>query len=155
MNSLIMPASAAITLALVFYTIGVFGERRAGTLKKSHLALFWLGLICDTTGTTIMTAIARTLTRKTPILVFDDSLSAVDAQTDVLIRTRLRERMKDSTVILISHRITTLMEADQIMVMDKGHVTQLGTHEELMKQENGMYRRIYDLQMSLKEEEDA
>ena len=47
------------------------------------------------------------------------------------------------------------MEADQIMVMDKGHVTQLGTHEELMKQENGMYRRIYDLQMSLKEEEDA
>ena len=100
-------------------------------------------------------AIARTLTRKTPILVFDDSLSAVDAQTDVLIRTRLRERMKDSTVILISHRVTTLMEADQIMVMDKGHVTQLGTHEELMKQENGMYRRIYDLQMSLKEEEDA
>ena len=100
-------------------------------------------------------AIARTLTRKTPILVFDDSLSAVDAQTDVLIRTRLRERMKDSTVILISHRVTTLMEADQIMVMDKGRVTQLGTHEELMKQEDGMYRRIYDLQMSLKEEEDA
>ena len=100
-------------------------------------------------------AIARTLTRKTPILVFDDSLSAVDAQTDVLIRTRLRERMKDSTVILISHRITTLMEADQIMVMDKGRVTQLGSHEELMKQEDGMYRRIYDLQMSLKEEEDA
>ena len=55
-----MPASTAITLALVFYTIGVFGERRAGTLKKSHLALFWLGLICDTTGTTIMTTIART-----------------------------------------------------------------------------------------------
>ena len=100
-------------------------------------------------------AIARTLTRQTPILVFDDSLSAVDAQTDVLIRTRLRERMKDSTVILISHRITTLMEADQIMVMDKGRVTQLGSHEELMKQEGGMYRRIYDLQMSLKEEEDA
>ena len=62
MNSLIMPASTAITLALVFYTIGVFGERRAGMLKKSHLALFWLGLICDTTGTTIMTAIARTST---------------------------------------------------------------------------------------------
>ena len=62
MNPLIMPASTAITLALVFYTIGVFGERRAGTLKKSHLALFWLGLICDTTGTTIMTAIARSST---------------------------------------------------------------------------------------------
>ena len=62
MNPLIMPASTAITLALAFYTIGVFGERRAGTLKKSHLALFWLGLICDMTGTTIMTAIARTST---------------------------------------------------------------------------------------------
>ena len=68
MNSLIMPASIAITLALVFYTIGVFGERRAGTLKKSHLALFWLGLICDTTGTTIMTAIARTSTTATSLL---------------------------------------------------------------------------------------
>ena len=45
MNPLIMPASTAITFALVFYTIGVFGERRAGTLKKSHLVLFWLGLI--------------------------------------------------------------------------------------------------------------
>lgn len=65
MNSLIMPASTAITLALVFYTIGVFGERRAGTLKKSHLVLFWLGLICDTTGTAIMTTIARTSTTAT------------------------------------------------------------------------------------------
>ena len=59
MNPLIMAASTAITLALVFYTIGVFGERRAGSLQRRHLILFWIGLACDTTGTTIMTLIAR------------------------------------------------------------------------------------------------
>lgn len=59
MNPLVMAASMAITLALVFYTIGVFGEARAGSLQKKHLILFWIGLACDTTGTTIMTSIAR------------------------------------------------------------------------------------------------
>ena len=97
------------------------------------------------------TAIARMLTQKTPIMVFDDSLSAVDAQTDLLIRTRLKERMKEATVILISHRVTTLMQADQILVLDKGRVAQLGSHEELCKQE-GIYKQIYELQMSRQEE---
>lgn len=59
MNPLVMAASTAITLALVFYTIGVFGEARAGSLQKKHLILFWIGFACDTTGTTIMTSIAR------------------------------------------------------------------------------------------------
>ena len=59
MNPLVMAASTAITLALVFYTIGIFGEARAGSLQKMHLILFWIGLACDTTGTTIMTSIAR------------------------------------------------------------------------------------------------
>lgn len=59
MNPLVMAASTAITLTLVFYTIGVFGEARAGSLQKKHLILFWIGLACDTTGTTIMTSIAR------------------------------------------------------------------------------------------------
>lgn len=98
------------------------------------------------------TAIARMLTQKTPIMVFDDSLSAVDAQTDLLIRTRLKERMKDATVILISHRVTTLMQADQILVLDKGRAVQLGSHEELVQQE-GIYKQIYELQMSRQEEE--
>ncbi|MDO4590502.1 MAG: HsmA family protein [Slackia sp.] len=56
----LIAASAAITLALVFYTLGVFSERRAGSLKLSHVLLFWAGLVCDTTGTTIMTNIAQT-----------------------------------------------------------------------------------------------
>lgn len=97
------------------------------------------------------TAIARMLMQKTPIMVFDDSLSAVDADTDAKIRQELRKNLGDSTVILIAHRVTTLMQADCIMVMDKGQIEEIGTHEELMKK-NGIYRRIYDMQMTLTEE---
>lgn len=97
------------------------------------------------------TAIARMLTQKTPIMVFDDSLSAVDADTDARIRQELRKNLGDSTVILIAHRVTTLMQADKIMVLDKGRIAELGTHEELMEK-NGIYRKIYDMQMTLPEE---
>lgn len=100
------------------------------------------------------TAIARMLTQETPIMVFDDSLSAVDAETDVKIRQELRKNLGESTVILIAHRVTTLMQADCIMVMDKGQIAELGTHEELM-QKNGIYRKIYDMQMTLAEEGEA
>ena len=100
------------------------------------------------------TAIARMLTQQTPIMVFDDSLSAVDADTDAKIRQELRKNLGDSTVILIAHRVTTLMQADCIMVMDKGKIVEIGTHEELMKK-NGTYRRVYDMQMSLPEEVSA
>lgn len=98
-------------------------------------------------------AIARMLTQKTPIMVFDDSLSAVDADTDARIRQELRRNLGDSTVILIAHRVTTLMQADNIMVLDKGRIAEIGTHKELMEQ-NGIYRKIYDMQMNLTEEEE-
>ncbi len=93
------------------------------------------------------TAIARMLTQRSPIMVFDDSLSAVDADTDLKIRTQLKTNLSGSTVILISHRITTLMSADCILVLDKGEVKQIGTHQELIAQE-GIYRSIYEMQMS-------
>ncbi|HHU23230.1 MAG TPA: ABC transporter ATP-binding protein [Clostridiales bacterium] len=90
-------------------------------------------------------AIARTLMMECPILVFDDSMSAVDMETDAKIRESLRENTRDATVILISHRINTLMQADKILVMDKGHIVQTGTHRELIAQE-GIYRRVYRMQ---------
>ena len=92
-------------------------------------------------------AIARMLMQHAPIMVFDDSLSAVDAQTDAMIRHALKQRMADATVILISHRITTLMQADCILVLEDGQVAEMGSHEQLM-QKNGIYRRIYEIQMS-------
>ena len=92
-------------------------------------------------------AIARMLVQQAPIMVFDDSLSAVDAQTDAKIRAALRESLGKSTVILISHRITTLMQADRILVLDGGRVADLGSHRELISRP-GTYKDIYDIQMS-------
>jgi len=100
------------------------------------------------------TAIARMLVQKTPIMVFDDSLSAVDAQTDAMIRKALQEKLKEATVVLIAHRVTTLMQADCIMVLDKGQIAEMGSHEELMAK-NGIYRKIYDMQMTVEEEVEA
>ena len=92
-------------------------------------------------------AIARMLMQKAPVMVFDDSLSAVDAETDTKIRSALRHEMKGATVILISHRITTLMQADRILVLDNGRVADLGTHAQLIARP-GIYREIYEIQMS-------
>lgn len=92
-------------------------------------------------------AIARMLLQKAPIMIFDDSLSAVDSETDYLIRNALKEHMKDATVILVSHRITTLMSANKIMVLHQGEIEEMGTHNELIHQD-GIYRKIYDIQMS-------
>ncbi len=93
-------------------------------------------------------AIARMLTQKTPIMVFDDSLSAVDAETDARIRAALKEHLGQSTVFLISHRTATLMHADLILVLDKGRIAESGTHAQLMQRENGIYRRIYEMQLA-------
>ena len=96
------------------------------------------------------TAIAQMLVREPDIMVFDDSLSAVDAKTDGQIRQALQANSGDATVLLIAHRITTLMHADQIIVLDRGRIAQMGTHEELLEQE-GTYRRIYELQVQQSE----
>ena len=92
-------------------------------------------------------AIARMLTQNAPVMIFDDSLSAVDAETDAKIRHELKEKMGSATTILISHRITTLMQADQILVLDNGKVADIGTHEELIARK-GIYQDIYQIQMN-------
>jgi len=90
-------------------------------------------------------ALARTFMMHAPVMVFDDSMSNLDMKTDEQIRTSLRENAGDSTVILISHRISTLMTADQIIVMSDGAVVQRGTHQELLAQD-GIYKQTYELQ---------
>lgn len=96
-------------------------------------------------------AIARTLLKDNDILIFDDSLSAVDTETDAAIRLALKEKRKGMTTFIISHRLTTLAEADFIVVLEDGRVAQQGTHDQLIRQE-GLYRRIYQIQSTLEDE---
>jgi ATP-binding cassette, subfamily B, bacterial len=97
------------------------------------------------------TAIARTLLKNPRILIFDDSTSAIDTQTEAEIREALQKLMKDRTTFIIAHRIQSVMNANLILVLDKGSVIQKGTHEQLLAQE-GMYRRIYEIQTKIDEE---
>lgn len=96
-------------------------------------------------------AIARALITHSPILIFDDSLSAVDTETDVAIRNALEKRSHRATTFLISHRVTSLSGADLILVLDHGKIVQRGTHEELMGID-GPYARIWEIQNTLEAE---
>jgi len=93
-------------------------------------------------------AIARMLLKPKPIIVFDDSLSAVDTETDLEIRSALKSEWKESTVFIITHRITTAKEADRIFVIDKGRIAEAGTHDELLAK-GGTYRTIWDIQSKI------
>ena len=89
--------------------------------------------------------IARALLRKPKVLILDDSTSAVDTHTDACIRQALRDEIPDTTKIIIAQRVTSLMDADKIIVMDEGRVDGVGTHEELL-QSNAIYREVYESQ---------
>ncbi|MGI6782005.1 MAG: ABC transporter ATP-binding protein [Acholeplasmataceae bacterium] len=95
-------------------------------------------------------AIARMLLLEKPVVIFDDSLSAVDTTTDLMIRQALKNRNENLTSIIITHRITTAKEADLVIVLDSGKVSQMGTHDELAKVE-GLYKNLWDIQGQLEE----
>lgn len=99
-------------------------------------------------------AIARMLVKDSNVIIFDDSLSALDTKTDLMIRTALKKKSKDQTMIIITHRSTTAKEADQIIVLDQGSVAQIGKHEELVVQE-GLYKELWGIQGELEEEFNA
>jgi ATP-binding cassette, subfamily B, bacterial len=96
--------------------------------------------------------IARTLLKNPRILILDDSTSSVDTETEATIRDALNMLMENRTTFIIAHRIQSVMIADLILVLDKGEVIQTGTHEELVSQMDGMYRRIYDIQTRIDDE---
>ncbi len=92
------------------------------------------------------TALARAIIIKPKILILDDAFANVDTQTEDTILSRLTEIMKDRTTILISHRISTVKDADHIVVLDEGSIVETGTHEQLLEQ-NGIYAGIYETQL--------
>ncbi len=91
-------------------------------------------------------AIARTLVNECPILIFDDSLSALDSKTDAQIQHSLKRMKNKATMLIVTHRVNSAIHADQIIVLDKGRIAQQGNHATLVKEE-GLYKQIYELQM--------
>lgn len=96
--------------------------------------------------------LARTLIKNPKILILDDATSSVDTETESEIRDALQTMMKERTTFIIAHRVQSVMFADRILIMDKGRIIESGTHAELMKNEAGIYRRIYDLQAQIEVE---
>jgi len=99
-------------------------------------------------------ALARAILADPPVLILDDALSAVDTQTEALILHALRERRGRRTTLLIAHRLSTLRQADRILVLDGGRIVQSGTHEELVRAE-GLYRRLWEIQSTLEADLEA
>ena len=95
--------------------------------------------------------IARTLLKDPSILILDDATSSVDTETDAEIREALRMLMENRTTFIIAHRVQSVMEADLVVVMDRGNIVQMGTHHELLNQP-GIYQRVYDLQARIEAE---
>lgn len=95
-------------------------------------------------------SIARALVRKPDIYVFDDSFSALDYKTDATLRAALKDETKDATVIIVAQRVSTVMDADRIIVLDKGEVAGMGTHKELLEN-NEVYHEIVASQLSEEE----
>ena len=96
-------------------------------------------------------AIARALLKNPRILILDDSTSSVDTETEAQIRAALDHLMENRTTFIIAHRIQSVMDADLILVFDKGEIVQMGSHDDLIHQ-SGMYRQIFDIQTRIEVE---
>jgi ATP-binding cassette subfamily B protein len=98
--------------------------------------------------------IARALVAEPKVYLFDDSFSALDVTTDARLRRALRERTSDATVIIVAQRVSTIVDADQILVLDNGRIVDRGTHEELLET-SPTYQEIVQSQISAEEAESA
>jgi ABC-type multidrug transport system fused ATPase/permease subunit len=90
-------------------------------------------------------AIARALLKNAPILILDEATSQLDSQSEALVQKALTNLMQDRTTLVIAHRLSTVMRADRIVVMENGRIVEEGSHRELLAR-GGTYKRLYDLQ---------
>jgi ATP-binding cassette subfamily B protein len=134
----------AATLADIHHTIQSFDKQYDTLVGERGVTL--------SGGQRQRTALARAVLKDAPVLVLDDALSAVDTHTETTILDSLKRRSGRHTVILIAHRLSTLMHADQIAVMEKGRIVQLGTHDRLVAEDGGLYRRLWQIQSALEED---
>ncbi|MFA6423950.1 MAG: ABC transporter ATP-binding protein [Candidatus Magasanikbacteria bacterium] len=91
-------------------------------------------------------AIARAILKNAPILLLDEATSSLDSESEHLIQDALEKLMKDKTVVVVAHRLSTIMSADRIVVLDKGKISEIGNHEKLSKKKGGLYKKLWDLQ---------
>src|SRR5690606_37791307 len=91
-------------------------------------------------------AIARAILKNAPILVLDEATSSLDSESERLIQDVLMELMKGKTVVVIAHRLSTVMAMDRIVVMEHGKIVEEGTHAQLLRKKHGRYKRLWNLQ---------
>ena len=91
-------------------------------------------------------SIARALLKNPPIMIFDEATSALDNESEMLVQEAIERLMKERTTFVIAHRLSTIRNADKIIVLEKGKVVQAGKHQELLEDENGIYKKLYELQ---------
>jgi ABC-type multidrug transport system fused ATPase/permease subunit len=121
------------------------------TLPKKYETLVGEKGVTLSGGQKQRVALARTLLSNPDILVLDDSTSAVDAETEFAIQTALKAEMKDKTTFIIAHRLTSIQQANKIIVFDEGEIIEMGTHEKLLHH-NGFYKKVYDIQVAIEDE---
>ena len=92
-------------------------------------------------------SIARAILKNPPILILDEATSALDTESEAMVQKALDTLMENRTTFVIAHRLSTVQKADRIIVLEKGGIVEMGTHEELLKN-GGIYRKLYDLQIS-------
>lgn len=92
-------------------------------------------------------AIARAILRNSPILVLDEATSSLDSESELFIQKALDELMRNKTVIVVAHRLSTIMKMDRIVVIEKGKVTEQGSHAQLVRKKNGEYKKLWELQV--------